>query len=258
MPATRAGVLLALSVLAAGCSATGSESGTPSTALMGHSFVSTAVSGTAIPGGGPLTLSFTDGRISATAGCNTMTGPVDLQGNTLQVGELASTLMACPGDTAGADGWQDGLLRSQPTWTLVGDTLTLKGNGSTVTMLDRKAAHPDKPLTDTTWIVTALLRPDAEVRSAALDEVRPALTISPDGKISGSAGCNSMTGTAAIDGDEVTFQIATTRMACDPAAMEVETQVLQALDGKTKATIDSDELTLRNTGNNTGLKLRAE
>ncbi|MFE3194012.1 META domain-containing protein [Nocardia sp. NPDC059240] len=258
MPATRAGVLLALSVLAVGCSATGSESGTPSAALMGHSFVSTAVSGTAIPGGGPLTLSFADGRISATSGCNTMTGPVDLQGNTLQVGELASTLMACPGDTAGADGWQDGLLRSQPTWTLVGDTLTVKGNGSTVTMLDRKAAHPDKPLTGTTWIVTALLRPDAEVRSATLDENRPALTITPDGKVSGSAGCNTLTGTAAIDGDTVTFQLATTRMACDPAVMDVESQVLQALDGKTKATIDSDELTLRNSGNNTGLRLRAE
>ncbi|MFE3052238.1 META domain-containing protein [Nocardia sp. NPDC059239] len=259
MPATRLWVLLALTaVTAAGCSSNGGVNDIPPASLMGRSFVSTAVAGTPIPGGGPLTLAFADGRISATSGCNTATGPVDLQGNTIQVGEMATTLMACPGDLAGADGWQDGLLRSQPTWTLAGDTLTVKGNGSTVTMLDRKAAHPDKPLIDTPWIVTALLSPDAEVHSATLDEVRPALTITPDGEVSGSAGCNSMTGTAQIDDGTVTFQIATTRMTCDPQVMEVEQQVLQALDGKTKATIDSNELTIRNSGNDTGLKLRAE
>ncbi|MEC3918068.1 META domain-containing protein [Nocardia sp. CDC160] len=259
MPATRGWVLLALAtVAAAGCSSSGEQAGTPPAALMGHSFVSTAVSGTPIPGGGPLTLTFTDGRVSATSGCNTATGPVDLQGNTLQVGELASTLMACPGEVGGADGWQEGLLRSQPTWTLVGDTLTLKGNGSTVTLRDRKALHPDKPLVGTTWIVTALLHTDAEVHSVTIDEVRPALTISPDGTVSGSAGCNTMTGTAHIDGAEVTFAIATTRMMCDPQVMEVEQAVLQTLDGKTTASIDSDDLTLRNVGNNTGLKLRAE
>ncbi|WP_230329747.1 META domain-containing protein [Nocardia aurantiaca] len=250
--------MLATAVAAAGCSSSGDGNDIPSASLMGRSFVSTAVAGTPIPGGGPLTLTFADGRVSATSGCNTATGPVDLQGNTLQVGEMASTLTVCPDDVAGTDNWQDGLLRSQPNWTLVGDTLTLKGNGSTVTMLDRKVAHPDKPLTGTTWIVTALLRPDAEVRSTTLDEVRPALTITPDGKVSGSAGCNTVTGSAQIDGDDVTFQIATTRMMCDSQVMEVERQVLQALDGKTKATIDSDELTIRNTGNNTGLELRAE
>ncbi|MGW4350652.1 META domain-containing protein [Nocardia sp. NPDC004582] len=259
MPATRVSILLALTALAAaGCSSGGGGNQTPPASLTGRTFVSTAVSGTPIPGGGPLTLTFTEGRVSASAGCNTANGSVDLQGNTLQVGELASTLMACPGDLTGADEWQSGLLRSQPTWTLSGDTLTLKGNGSTVTMLDRKAAHPDKPLTGTTWIVTAVLRTQAEVRSVTLDEVRPALTITPDGKVSGSAGCNTMTGTAAIDGDDVTFAIATTRMMCAPEVMEVEQQVLEALDGKTKATIDSDVLTLRNAGNGAGLKFRAE
>ncbi|MGW4532732.1 META domain-containing protein [Nocardia sp. NPDC004340] len=259
MPATRVSILLALTALAAaGCSSGGGGNDTAPASLSGRTFVSTAVSGTPIPGGGPLTLTFTEGRVSASSGCNTANGSVDLQGNTLQVGDLASTLMACPGDLAGADEWQTTLLRSQPTWTLSGDTLTLKGSGSTVTMLDRKVAHPDKPLVGTTWIVTTLLRTQAKIRSATLDEVRPTLTITPDGKVSGSAGCNQMTGTAAIDGEDVTFAIATTRMMCAPEVMEVEKQVLEALDGKVKATIDSDVLTLRNAGNNTGIELRAE
>lgn len=262
MPATRVSILLALTALAAaGCSSGGGGGGggdTPPASLTGRTFVSTAVSGTPIPGGGPLTLTFTEGRISASSGCNTANGSVELQGNTLQVGELASTLMGCPGDLTGADEWQSGLLRSQPTWTLSGDTLTVKGNGSTVTMLDRKVAHPDKPLVGTTWIVTTLLRSQAKIRSVTLDEVRPTLTITPDGKVSGSAGCNQMTGTAAIDGDDVTFSLATTRMMCAPEVMAVEQQVLEALDGKTKATIDSDVLTVRNSGNGTGIELRAE
>ncbi|MGW2661915.1 META domain-containing protein [Nocardia tengchongensis] len=259
MPATRLPILLALTVVAAAGCSSGGGTETPPASLTGRTFVSTAVSGTPIPGGGPLTLTFVEGgRISATSGCNTANGPVDLQGNTLQVGELASTMMACPGDVMGADEWQAGLLHSQPTWTLSGDTLTLKGNGTTVSMLDRKAAHPDKPLIGTTWVVNTLLRTDAEVRSVTLDEVRPTLTITPDGKVSGTAGCNTMTGSAVIDGDDATFTIATTRMMCAPEVMEVEQQVLGALDGKTKATIDSDVLTLRNAGNNTGLKLRAE
>ncbi|MEU1204310.1 META domain-containing protein [Nocardia sp. NPDC005825] len=259
MPAPRVSILLALTALAAaGCSSDGGGNDIAPASPAGRTFVSTAVSGTPIPGGGPLTLTFTEGRVSASSGCNTATGSVDLQGNTLQVGELSSTLMACPGELAGADEWQNSLLRSQPTWTLSGDTLTVKGSGSTVTMLDRKVAHPDKPLVGTTWIVTSLLRTQAKIRSVTLDEVRPTLTITPDGKVSGNAGCNQMTGTAAIDGEDVTFSIATTRMMCAPEVMEVEQQVLEALNGKVKATIDSDVLTLRNAGNDTGIELRAE
>lgn len=240
-----------------GCSSN-DDPAPPTETPMGKAYVSTQVTGTPIPGGGPLSLTFADGRVSATAGCNNSSGPVTLDGGTLKVGEMASTLMGCPGDLAGADGWVDGLLRSEPTWKLDGPDLSLSGNGLTVKMLDRKVAHPDKPLTGTTWIVTALLRTEAEVRSVALEESRPTLTIGPDGAISGSAGCNRMMGKAEIAGNEVTFGVATTRMMCDPQVMEVEQQVLEALDGKTTATIDSDTLTLRNSANNTGLKLRAE
>ncbi|MEV6769116.1 META domain-containing protein [Nocardia sp. NPDC051030] len=262
MSATRmwCGVLLAVTLgAAAGCSSSSDGSGQDSGPTpMGKTYMSTKVDGKPIPGGGPLTLTFQDGRITANAGCNTASGPVTLNGDVLKTDELATTLMGCPGDLADADGWANGLLRSLPTWKLDGPTLTLKGNGSTVTLQDRKVLHPDKPLTGTTWIVTTLLRPDAEVRSQALDEARPALTIAPDGSVSGGAGCNQLIGTAEVAGNEVTFHLGTTRMMCDEQVMEVERDVLQALDGKVTATVDSDNLTLRNTTNGTGLKLHAE
>lgn len=261
MPAIRVwgGFVLALTaVVAAGCSSGGDTDEKPGPTPMGRSFVSTKVEGLPIPGGGPLNLSFAEQRITSNAGCNTATGPVNLEGHVLTVDQLATTLMGCPDERGQADGWQQGLLESKPSWKLDGDTLTLSGNGSTVTLLDKKIVHPDKPLVGTNWIVTAIITNDAEVRSQTLDEVKPSLLIAPDGAVSGSAGCNRMMGSAQIAGSDVTFQIGTTRMACDPQVMEVEQQVLTALDGKTTATIDSDTLTLRNAGNGTGLKLRAE
>lgn len=103
--------------------------------LFGHSFTSSAVEGTQIPGDGPLQLTFTDpDRISARAGCNSMTGTVDLSGHTVDTGLLATTRMACPGDRAGADEWATSLLQADPSWTLEGETLTLKAPDRTVTL----------------------------------------------------------------------------------------------------------------------------
>lgn len=227
---------------------------------MGRTFVSTGVEGEQIPGGGPMTLTFADGRISANSGCNSANGTVDLTDGTLHVGTLASTLMACPDERSQADSWQDKVLTAQPTWRLDDSTLTLTGKEITVTLLDKKVAKPDRPLVGTTWIVSALMTPDAQIRSQTLDDVQPTLTIAADGGVTGSAGCNRMTGHATAspgaNGPDVTFQIGTTKMACAPEIMEVEQAVLKALDGKTTVTIDADTLILRN-DNGFGLTLRA-
>lgn len=257
----RVGIFLAMVAgLIAGCSS-GDKDDKPAATPMGRTFVSTAVDGPQIPGGGPLTLTFADGRISASSGCNTADGTVDFTDDTLHVGTLASTLMACPGDRGEADSWQDKLLTALPKWQLDDGTLTLTGKDVTVTLLDKKLAQPDKPLIGTTWIISTLMTPDAQIRSQTLDYVKPTLAIAPDGAVSGSAGCNRMTGHATAEptanGPDVTFQIGTTKMLCAPEIMEVEQSVLKVLDGKTTATIDADTLILRNT-NGFGLTLRAQ
>ncbi|MFX0576495.1 META domain-containing protein [Nocardia nepalensis] len=258
----RVGILLAMAAgLLAGCSSDHNKEEKSTATPMGRTFVSTAVEGQQIPGGGPMTLTFADGKISASSGCNSANGTVDLADGILHVGTLASTLMACPDERGQADSWQDKVLTSLPKWRLDDSTLTLTGKDITVTLLDKKIAQPDRPLIGTTWIVTALMTPDAQIRSQTLDEVKPTLTIAADGAVSGSAGCNRVTGhatpTPTANGPDVTFQIGTTKMACAPEIMEVEQAVLKALDGKTTATIDANTLILRNT-NGSGLTLRAE
>lgn len=63
-----------------------------------------------------------------------------------------------------------------------------------------------------------------------IDRLQTVLEISADGSISGSGGCNRMTGKAVISGDQITFgPIASTDMACTPAAMTQEQKFFDAL-----------------------------
>lgn len=249
-------VLLALCAIA-GCSGQEPDRGADEPTPVDRTFLSTNVEGAPIPGGGPLTISFTEGRLAADAGCNKFTGAVTLDDHVLHVSGLATTLMACEDDRRGADEWLSGLLNSQPSWRLDDSRLTLHSADRTVTLLDKKVAQPDKPVKGTSWLVTSLITDNSQVRSRALDEARPTLTIAEDGSVSGAAGCNQMTGSAEVSGAQITFRIATTKMMCSPEVMEVEQAVLNALDGGTNATVDADTLTLRN-DNGAGLVLHAQ
>ncbi|AXK89028.1 META domain-containing protein [Nocardia farcinica] len=114
----------------------------------------------------------------------------------------------------------------------------------------KESTPPDRSLRGTTWVVTALLDQDVDVPAEVLDAANPTLLIAEDGGVSGSAGCNQLVGTAAVQdkphgGSSITFQVATTKMMCEPAVMEVERGVLEVLDGNVGATIEGDTLTLR-------------
>ncbi|MBH0774871.1 META domain-containing protein [Nocardia bovistercoris] len=224
---------------------------------MGHSYVSTAVTGTPIPGDTPLTLVFATDRLSANAGCNTLAGTVALEGETMRVGSLTSTLMACPEPQANADAWVNTLLAPTPTWRLDGATLTLTTADRTVTLSDKRAKQ-SKPMKGTEWLVTGTSTPDAYTTSQAISDAKPTLRIAEDGAVTGNAGCNRMSGSADVDpsGSPVTFHIAVTRMACAPEVMEVENAVLKALDGTATITLDGDTMSLRNQ-NGAGLTFKA-
>ncbi|WP_228001378.1 META domain-containing protein [Nocardia australiensis] len=254
----RFGPLLVLALCAtAACGSDSGKSAEPAATPIGHTYVSTAVDGVAIPGGGPLTMTLENEHVTASAGCNSFSGAATLDDNKLKATGLAGTLMACPGERAGADEWLTTLLNSTPGWQLDGAEFTLHGTASTVHLLDKKVAQPDKSLTDTTWVVREIITAQARTSSRTIDEVKPTLSIAADGAVSGSGGCNRMMGKATIAGSEVTFQVGSTRMMCPPEVMEVENAVLKALDGKTTATIDADTLTLRNDNGN-GLILHAQ
>lgn len=258
--ALRFGAVLSLALLAATACSPDNEPAPSGPTPMGRTYISTEVTGTPIPGGGPLTLTFADNRVSAEAGCNTHSGAVELDGQVLRVSGLASTLVGCPGDRAGSDTWVGELLRADPTWELDGDRLTLIAPETTVVLTDKKIVRPDRPIRGTEWVVTTLSTPDAQIQSRTIGEVRPTLTVTADDALTGFAGCNRITGRAVVTdtpaGADIAFTAATTRMMCAPEIMEVEQAVLAALDGTAQVTVDADTLTLRNP-NGHGLTLRA-
>lgn len=148
--AVAAGVL-ALGAAACGNSSTATSSGDDSaqsivktsatSPLVGKTFTSTSVDGAAIPGRGPLVLTFPEsGRISLTAGCNQHIGPVTVDKTTLTVGELASTMMACPPPRDGADAWLADFTDRPLTWSLRGRELTLKDGPRTVVLIEGTGA----------------------------------------------------------------------------------------------------------------------
>jgi len=72
-------------------------------------------------------------RVSGSAGCNRMSGPFTLRGDTMQFGSLISTRMAC-GDQALNQQESDffGALQSTDRYALSGDTLKLIKGTETV------------------------------------------------------------------------------------------------------------------------------
>jgi putative lipoprotein len=64
-----------------------------------------------------------------------------------------------------------------------------------------------------------------------VDRVRTMIAIGSSGEVKGSGGCNTLHGTAQINGVSLTFgTISTTRKMCPPAVMDQEGRFLRALD----------------------------
>lgn len=211
-----------------------------------------------------ISLRFADGEVRATAGCNTMSGPARFSDGTLIVSELAMTEMGCPGDGRHEqDQFVADFLTAAPAYTYDGTTLKLNTARVGMVLGPREQVQPDLPLENTRWNVThttqgpaagAVDDPNAAV-SAGMAPPKAYLEFA-DGKVTGSDGCNRISGSATIAGDMITFgPIASTKMAC-PGVQGTEA-VHQALTGEVTWRIDYNVLTLTN-ASGAGLQLQAD
>ena len=94
--------------------------------------------------------------------------------------------------------------------------------GETNIMVERVVAAPASPAGR--WLAE-------DIRGrGVIDNLQTVLEIAEDGKVSGSGGCNRMSGMATLTGEEITFgPIASTKMACAPAVMDQEMKFFAAL-----------------------------
>jgi heat shock protein HslJ len=250
-----AAILVLGSLLVLGACAGGSSTppdGTGGPGLDGRTFLSTGIEGRILVAGSRIRIAFRDGQVSASGGCNSMSGPYRIDGDHLVAGSLATTEMGCDEPLMAQDTWLADLLDGA-MFALDGDTLVLAKGSVRLTLEDREIADPDRPLLATRWVVDGLISGDA-VSSVPLG-VTAALTFS-DGRVAVEAGCNGGGGSVEVTDTTLAFgPIERTTKACGPDAMAVEQAVMTVLSGQVGYAIEAGNLTLDAGG--AGLILRA-
>jgi heat shock protein HslJ len=241
IPRTALALLTISAIALAACGSDDDTSGSAPTAddLAGQAFESTDVEGYDLVEGSTIELGFETDALGARAGCNSLSGGYTISDGTLEVGAMASTMMACEDALMAQDQWLSEFLTSSPEITLDGDTLTLAGSDSTITLATVQPAQ----LEGTTWIVSGTVANEA-VTSSLVDS-EASLTIT-DGEAQIDTGCNTGSSTVEVTDTTITFgPIALTLMACDEELTRLEASVVLALDGEVTYEINGDTLTIR-------------
>ena len=114
---------LAAALLAGGCG--GDDDGPP---LEGTEWA--LASGVDVPeDADPPTLLLEEGNASGFGGCNTFTGGYELDGDSISIGPLAGTLMACELQKMTVEGAYMPALEAADAWSIDGDELVISSGG---------------------------------------------------------------------------------------------------------------------------------
>ncbi|MPY78646.1 MAG: META domain-containing protein [Actinophytocola sp.] len=188
-------------------------------------------------------LTFAERELTINAGCNTLFGDARLDSGRLVVENMGGTEMGCAKPLMKQDKWLTDFFTSGPRWQHEGDTLTLTSGETTVTLVDRKVAEPDKSLRGTRWQLDTII--DGATASSAPGDMRAHLLFSEDGTVRGNGGCNQLSARFERDGNQLTFsQIITTRMSCGQSRDRIERSVLAVLESSPRVEIEANRLTL--------------
>ena len=187
-----------------------------------------------------LTLSFeADGQLGGSAGCNSFFGSYTLEGTTLTIGQMGSTMMACMDNgVMEQESAYLGWLAAATGYTLLDGQLTIH-----TAQGDLQFQTPThQSLEGVTWVLNGLVQGEAVV-SSWIDSTITA-TFS-DGQVTGSAGCNSYFASYTVTDSALTLgMIGSTDMACDEEHGQREAEFLGAMGAVASFQIERDSLTL--------------
>jgi heat shock protein HslJ len=255
-----AAALLVMSLVAATCGDDGGNSAAAK--LRGRTFLSDSVT----VGGNPrplvtgtqIRLTFwTDGRITATAGCNMLSGTVRVEADRLVVNDLGSTEMGCDAARHSQDEWLASMLTANPAYLLDDARLQLRSDDTVLALLDREVADPDRPLLHTVWAVDGVI--DGSM-AGSIPAGTSATMVFDDDKIDVTiTSCNQISGSVKIGPNtiDVGHHLVTTDVACTGPTAALETAIVAVLDGKITYAIEAATLRLTRS-NGKGLTLRVQ
>ena len=196
----------------------------------------------AIPGT-ETTAQFASGTVSGSAGCNRYNAPYTVDGNKIQIGLGMLTVMACPPPIMDQEAAYLANLQAAASYKITGDQLTL-ANAKGSTVLTFKAEIPIS-LTDGVWVMTSYNNGKQAVVGALADTEVTAV-FGADGRLSGSAGCNTYSAPYTVDGNKIQIGPAiSTMMMCAQPIMEQEAQYLAAIQQAATYNIQGTRLELR-------------
>jgi heat shock protein HslJ len=188
-------------------------------------------------------LSFQNGELSVSAGCNGQGGPYTLKAGRLLLDGLGSTALGCSAELSSQDQWLAEFLSARPAITLQGTTLTLRGERASLVFADREVADPDRPLAGAPWTI------DSSIMGGAVATSGPAtLEFSSDGNLVVEAVCYTGSGRYSVSGDRLTF----TELAYSekPCSTPLADRVLRAVvrNGNADFEIVANRLTIERGG----------
>jgi heat shock protein HslJ len=167
---------------------------------------------------------FENGRLAGSTGCNRSTTTYTVEGDALEIGQVASTRMMCPPPGDAVERAYLAALGRATSWRSENDELVLL-DADEEEVLRYRAATPVG-----SWQATAFLQGDA-VKSV-LGGTQITASFDESGELSGSAGCNTYRASYTLGRGQIEIAEPTaTRKACaEPAGiMDQEAAYLTAL-----------------------------
>jgi heat shock protein HslJ len=228
----RSVAVLTLAVVLVGTLVGGAAGASPepgAAAVEGTEWVLTqTASGNAVaplPAGVIATLRLSGGEASGTSGCNTFFGTYTIGDGSLDFGPLGSTAMACPDPAGSFESSYLGALETVTGYLQNGSTLILTADRNPLLIYAPAVA----PSLLGAWLVNGFNSAGALVTPPAGAEMTA--VFSPDGSLSGNAGCNHFSAGYTTNADAISIgPIASTFAACPTTELQnAESQYLTAL-----------------------------
>jgi heat shock protein HslJ len=211
---------------------------------------------TVLPGT-TITATFSGGEtVSGSAGCNNYVAMYQVEKTNLKVGKPATSKMMCNSPAGIMD--QETIylsnLQGAASYAISGDQLTIADVSGKTLLTYQKAAATGvhMPLANITWKLE-MYRSSSGSNVPVIQTTNVTALFGSDGSMTGSAGCNSYTGTYTTSGSNgiSVGPLATTRMYCgDPGVMDQETAYLTLL--RTVSSYEVTEDGMLNLMNSTG------
>jgi heat shock protein HslJ len=191
--------------------------------------------------GSEVRLTFRDGKLGITGGCNHLFGDYSVDGETLTVGQIGGTEMACDPALMDQDSWLAEFFSGEVT--IGRDPLTLTSGATVLTLAPRADVHPDKPLLGTAWTLDGLIEGDSV---SSIPAGPPVVLTLDKGSASVAGLCNGFGADVAVTGKEIAWEPGMrTLMACaDDARMQLDNDVSAILTGTTSYSIKENQLTV--------------